>query len=109
MDAGPLPHPYGSWRPEGVDQLALVLRVGNTLCAHQAGVYQALHETGLEPDWVAGLSIGRIKSAITAADPREQRLQRLREFWETMTSRRMWFFTSDGDDPASPSTPGRQC
>jgi NTE family protein len=82
-----------------VDSLALILQGGGALGAYQAGVYQALHEAGLEPDWVAGVSIGGINSAIIAGNPRERRLERLREFWNTITSRQIWGFTPDGDDP----------
>src|SRR5271156_1586631 len=87
------------WRPEGCDRVALVLQGGGALGAYQGGVYQALHEEGLEPDWLAGVSIGAINSAIIAGNPRERRLERLREFWETITSRRVWSFTPDGDAP----------
>lgn len=83
MDAGPLPPDRrNSWRSEGVDQLALVLQGGGALGAYQAGVYEALHEAGLEPDWVAGVSIGGINPAIIAGNPRGRRLERLRHFWK---------------------------
>jgi len=48
----------GFWRPERCQQIALVLQRGGALGAYQAGVYQALHEAGIEPDWLAGVSIG---------------------------------------------------
>ena len=102
MDAGPIPEPrvpQAPWRPQGCDKLALVLQGGGALGAYQAGVYQALHEAGLEPDWVAGVSIGGINSAIIAGNPPERRVDRLREFWETITARHIWAFTPDGDDP----------
>jgi predicted patatin/cPLA2 family phospholipase len=38
--------------------IALVLQGGGALGAYQAGVYQALSEAGVEPDWIAGISIG---------------------------------------------------
>ena len=99
MDATSPPDRRGpSWRPPNCDQLALVLQGGGALGAYQAGVYQALHEAGLEPDRVAGVSIGGINAAIIAGNPRERRLERLREFWETITARRVWLFTPDGDD-----------
>jgi NTE family protein len=91
--------PPRPWRPEGCDGIGLILQGGGALGAYQAGVYQALHEAGLEPDWVAGVSIGGINSAIIAGNPPERRLERLEEFWETVTSRdtaTTWF---DGDDP----------
>jgi NTE family protein len=102
MDVGTLPEiraPRARWRPEGCDRMALVLQGGGALGAYQAGVYQALHEAGLEPDWVAGVSIGGINAAIIAGNPPERRVERLREFWETITDRRIWAYTPDGDDP----------
>jgi NTE family protein len=102
MDAGPIQPSTAkraAWRPEQVDKNALVLQGGGALGAYQAGVYQALHEAGLEPDWVAGVSIGGINSAIIAGNPPERRLERLRDFWETITARQIWMLTPDGDDP----------
>jgi hypothetical protein len=64
---------------------------------YQAGVYQALHEANIEPDWVSGVSIGAINSAIIAGNPPEQRLARMRAFWERITDRRIWAYTPDGD------------
>jgi len=84
-------------RPVGCDHVALVLQGGGALGAYQAGVYQALHEAGLEPDWVAGVSIGGINSAIIAGNPPERRLKRLQEFWNLITSRPVWGLPLDGD------------
>ncbi len=56
------------WRPPGCDRIALVLQGGGALGAYQAGVYQALHEADVEPDWVSGVSIGAINSAIIAGN-----------------------------------------
>jgi NTE family protein len=67
------------------------------LGAYHAGVYQALHEAGLQPDTVAGVSIGGINAAIIAGKPPERRIERLRGFWETITSRPVSLFTLDGD------------
>ena len=89
MDSRRLPEPrtpQPRWRPERCDCLALVLQGGGALGAYQAGVYQALHEAGLEPDWVTGVSIGGINAAIIAGNVPERRLERLREFWETITA-----------------------
>lgn len=65
--------------------VALLLQGGGALGAYQAGVYEALAEAGLHPDWVAGISIGAINSAVIAGNPPEARVDRLREFWETIT------------------------
>ncbi|KGM33321.1 patatin-like phospholipase family protein [Inquilinus limosus] len=89
--------PIRGWRPERCDRVALVLQGGGALGAYQAGVYQALHEDGIEPDWVSGVSIGAINAAIIAGNPPERRLERLRAFWERITERKIWHYTPDGD------------
>src|SRR5262245_28179196 len=85
------------WRPQRCNRVALIFQGGGGLGAYQAGVYQALHEANIEPDWVTGVSIGGINAAIIAGNPRERRLERLRQFWEHITSRKIWSFTPDGD------------
>ena len=65
-------------------QIVLVLQGGGALGAYQAGVYQALDEAGIEPDWVIGTSIGAINAGIIAGNKRENRLPRLQEFWSRM-------------------------
>ena len=62
-------------------QFVLVFQGGGALGAYQAGVYQALHEAGLEPDWVIGTSIGAINASIIAGNEPAHRLERLRAFW----------------------------
>lgn len=89
--------PAVGWRPERCDRIALVLQGGGALGAYQAGVYEALHEAGIEPDWVSGVSIGAVNAAIIAGNPRERRLERLRSFWDRITDRRFWPYTPDGD------------
>ena len=49
-------------------QIVLVLQGGGALGAYQAGVYQALHEAGIEPDWVIGTSIGAINASLIAGN-----------------------------------------
>ena len=66
------------------DVVALVLQGGGALGAYQAGVYEGLHEAGIRPNWVAGISIGALNAAIIAGSPEAQRVERLREFWETI-------------------------
>ena len=68
------------------EQIVLLMQGGGALGAYQAGVYQALAEADLHPDWVAGISIGAINSALIAGNPPEQRVARLREFWETVSA-----------------------
>jgi NTE family protein len=86
-----------NWRPENCGRVALVLQGGGALGAYQAGVYQALHEAGIEPDWVSGVSIGAINSAIIAGNPPQRRLERLKTFWHRITDRKVWLHTPDGD------------
>lgn len=71
-----------SRRTDNFERVALVLQGGGALGAYQAGVYQALDEAGIEPDWVAGISIGAINAALIVGNPPRQRVARLREFWE---------------------------
>ena len=62
-------------------QIVLVFQGGGALGAYQAGVYEALHEAGIEPDWLIGTSIGAINATIIAGNKPEDRLDKLREFW----------------------------
>lgn len=63
-------------------QIVLVLQGGGALGAYQAGVYQAFHEAGLEPDWVIGTSIGAINASIITGNAQDERMAKLREFWK---------------------------
>lgn len=66
------------------DVIALVLQGGGALGAYQAGVYEGLHEAGIKPNWLAGISIGALNAAVIAGSPEAKRVDRLREFWETI-------------------------
>ncbi len=66
------------------ETVALVLQGGGALGAYQCGVYEALHEAGIRPAWFSGTSIGAINAAILAGNAPEHRLERLREFWDTI-------------------------
>jgi NTE family protein len=66
--------------------IALVLQGGGALGAFQAGVYQALAEANVVPNWVAGISIGAINAALIAGNSPETRVEKLRTFWETVTT-----------------------
>ncbi|MGE5798862.1 MAG: patatin-like phospholipase family protein [Syntrophaceae bacterium] len=68
------------------DQTILALQGGGALGAHQAGVYEGLAEAGLLPTWVVGISIGGINAAIIAGNPPERRVERLRTFWDRVSS-----------------------
>ncbi|HAH10683.1 MAG TPA: hypothetical protein DCL48_11330 [Alphaproteobacteria bacterium] len=89
--------PFVGWRPPGCERIALILQGGGALGAYQAGVYEALHQANVEPDWITGVSIGAINAALIAGNTRENRLARLQEFWNRITSRRIWHYTPDGD------------
>ena len=63
-------------------RVVLVLQGGGALGAYQVGVYQALHEAGIEPEWVIGTSIGAFNAAVIACNGPEERLPQLRRLWE---------------------------
>jgi len=69
-------------KPALPGQVVLVLQGGGALGAYQVGVYQALHEAGIEPDWVIGTSIGAINAALICGNEPAHRLDRLHGFWD---------------------------
>jgi NTE family protein len=82
--------------------VVLVLQGGGALGAYQAGVFQALHEASIEISWVCGTSIGAVNGALILGNPPERRIERLREFWETITTPQVdlpwipgWFVASN--------------
>jgi NTE family protein len=80
----PRNHPV---RPPSYDKkIGLVLQGGGALGSYQAGVYEALASSEYLPDWVAGISIGAINAAIIAGNAPENRLKRLRSFWDEVTA-----------------------
>jgi NTE family protein len=83
--------------------IALLLQGGGALGAYQAGVYEALAEAGIHPDWVAGISIGAINAALIAGNPPERRVEKLRQFWEHITT------DVFGNWPQDFLTPGMKC
>jgi NTE family protein len=64
----------------------LVLQGGGALGAYQAGAYEGLAEAGILPDWITGVSIGAINAALIAGNPPERRVERLRAFWDHLSS-----------------------
>jgi NTE family protein len=109
-------------RPRGrppFECIALLLQGGGALGAYQAGVYQGMAEAGLHPDWTAGISIGAINAALIAGNPPEQRVEKLRQFWEIITSSHpQWQFSrtptggsalSDGDGGLATLLPQVDC
>ena len=77
------------------ERVVLLLQGGGALGAYQAGVYEALAEANLHPDWVAGISIGAINATIIAGNPPNLRVEKLREFWEGITN--AWFSVGTGE------------
>ena len=82
-------------RPPPFEAVALVLQGGGALGAYQAGVYEALVEAGIHPNWIAGVSIGAINAALIAGNPPKDRVDRLREFWTLVTSGGCWPWFGD--------------
>jgi NTE family protein len=84
------PHLTTSERRLPFECVALLLQGGGALGAYQGGVYEALAEADIHPDWIAGISIGAINAAIIAGNPPHTRVERLREFWTQVTSTAPW-------------------
>ncbi len=84
--------------PTRTEQNVLVLQGGGALGAYQAGVYEELAANGHTPDWVSGISIGAINAALIAGNTPERRVERLRTFWQTVSSNLL----------AEPLIPGEQ-
>ncbi len=80
----------GSRTTADAGQVVIVFQGGGALGAYQAGVYQALHEAGIEPDWIIGTSIGAINAALIAGNEPRNRLAKLEEFWRRMTHKNIW-------------------
>jgi NTE family protein len=80
------------FRTKTSGQVVLVLQGGGALGAYQVGVYQALHEAGVEPDWIIGTSIGAINASIIAGNRSHDRLTRLNEFWRKVERADTWPF-----------------
>ncbi len=76
----------------------LVLQGGGALGAYQAGVYEELTANGHTPEWISGISVGAINAALIAGNPPEQRIERLRGFWDMVSSSLL----------AEPGVPGDQ-
>ncbi|AWN40090.1 patatin-like phospholipase family protein [Methylobacterium durans] len=71
--------------PANTNNLAWVFAGGNALGAYHAGAYEALHTRGLQPHWVVGCSIGAVTAAIVAGNAPEDRVAKLRQFWNEAT------------------------
>jgi NTE family protein len=84
------PHLTTAERRLPFECVTLLLQGGGALGAYQGGVYEALAEANIHPDWIAGISIGAINAAIIAGNPANSRVDRLREFWTHVTSSAPW-------------------
>jgi NTE family protein len=86
-------------------QIVLVLQGGGALGSYQAGVYEALHEAGIQLDWIIGTSIGAINASLIAGNAPENRVARLRDFWERISKPSPWslarYFPPDISETAS--------
>jgi NTE family protein len=84
-----LPHAVPGELP---GQIVLVLQGGGALGSYQAGVYQALQDAGIEPDWIIGTSIGAINASLIAGNEPQHRLERLHAFWSRVQHEPHWSF-----------------
>src|SRR3974390_1481103 len=98
MSKGMVQRAVDAFRSKSNGQVVLVLQGGGALGAYQVGVYEALHEAGVEPDWIIGTSIGAINASIIAGNKPQDRLARLNEFWSRMERPSAW--------PVVPAWPG---
>ena len=73
---------------KALGQTVLVLQGGGALGAYQVGVYQALHEAGITPDWVIGTSIGAINASLIAGSKPGERIETMCEFWSRVQNDR---------------------
>jgi NTE family protein len=89
------PHLTTAERRLPFECVALLLQGGGALGAYQGGVYEALAESRIHPDWIAGISIGAINGAIIAGNPPHSRVDRLREFWTQVTSSAAWDWSNN--------------
>jgi NTE family protein len=95
------PHRAVAKRNLPFECVALVLQGGGALGAYQAGVYEALAEANIDPDWVAGVSIGAINSAIIAGNEPAERVAKLATFWQEITANPLlnWAAAADALTP----------
>src|SRR3974390_57584 len=92
MSKGMVQRAVAEFRSKSKGQVVLVLQGGGALGAYQVGVYEALHQAGVEPDWIIGTSIGAINASIIAGNKPQDRLAKLNEFWNRMERPSAWPF-----------------
>jgi len=74
---------------QALGQTVLVLQGGGALGAYQVGVYEALHEAGVTPDWVIGTSIGAINASLIAGSRPGERIEKMCDFWSRVQNDRL--------------------
>jgi NTE family protein len=89
------PHSMTAQRKLPFECVTLLLQGGGALGAYQGGVYEALAEADIHPNWIAGISIGAINAAIIAGNPPNARVERLHEFWTQVTSSAPWDWSAN--------------
>ncbi len=82
--------PPRHWNVGVPGRVVLVFQGGGALGAYQAGVYQAMHEAAIEPNWIIGTSIGAINAALIVGNHPEDRVGALKEFWRGVTNKPYW-------------------
>ena len=92
MSKGMIQRAVDEFRSKSQGQVVLVLQGGGALGAYQVGVYEALHQAGVEPDWIIGTSIGAINASSIAGNKPQDRLAKLNEFWNRMERPSSWPF-----------------
>jgi NTE family protein len=101
MDQAYVKHGTAKEPPKLPGQVVLVFQGGGALGAYQVGVYQALHEAGIEPNWVVGTSIGAINAAIIAGNDVGERFERMKGFWTRLERKPQWHETLFGEQAAA--------
>src|ERR1700726_4707055 len=91
------PHLMAAKRKLPFECVTLLLQGGGALGAYQGGVYEALAEADIHPNWIAGISIGGMNAAIIAGNPPNSRIDRLREFWTQVTADGLWPFLGEAN------------
>ena len=72
---------------------AILLQGGGALGAYQGGVLEHLETHNILPDWVIGTSIGAINGAIIAGNKPEDRIAKLKSFWQGVEPATSWLAT----------------
>ncbi len=92
----PKRRPAGNGRaPDATEKrITLLLQGGGALGSYQAGAYEALAEQDYHPDLIIGVSIGAINASLIVGNRPERRVERLREFWERVTTPQSGFISS---------------